>query len=327
MHPLLSTYSSVHGRPSPKRLVQMLGEALRKQQDQWKPKVYRTPLNEELEVGPESRDNIVSWLVQLNKHYKFHPETMVLSTVILDSFLSVVKARPKYLRCIGIACFYLAAKTLEEDEVVPSTLDFVQKSECGCSVAEVLRMERVVLDKLQWQLMQPTAVEFMHIFHAAVLSKSSHLLDHVPHVTPSRQLSILTEKLLRCVGSHRFLSYKPSTMAVALVSLELEQFTTDWLAATLWLQALSRTEQQDLIACREDISSFLSADRCPSLTYLGTPTKATKRKMDDMEEEDDTDMYEGIKRLYNEDAEGSQIIVAVCASDHMPVMQMTAVAI
>lgn len=28
------------------------------------------------------------------------------------------QARPKYLRCIGITCFYLAAKTLEEDEVI-----------------------------------------------------------------------------------------------------------------------------------------------------------------------------------------------------------------
>lgn len=309
----------------------MLGEALRKQQDQWKPKIYRTPLNEELEVGPESRDNIVSWLVQLNKHYKFHPETMVLSTVILDRFLSVVKARPKYLRCIGIACFYLSAKTLEEDEVVPSTLDFVQKSACGCSVAEVLRMERVVLDKLHWQLMQPSAVEFLHIFHAAVLSKSPHLLDHVPHVTPSRQLSILIEKLLRCVANHRFLLYKPSTLAVALLSLELEQFTSDWLAATLWLQALARTEQQDLIACREEISGFLAADRCPSLTYLGTPTKATKRKMEDMEEEDDTDMYEGIKRLYNDDAENSSLLMGGCVADrsqdHLPTIKMTAVAI
>lgn len=27
------------------------------------------------------------------------------------------QARPKYLRCIAIACFFLAAKTCEEDEV------------------------------------------------------------------------------------------------------------------------------------------------------------------------------------------------------------------
>lgn len=330
MHPLLSALSGGMARPSPRRLVQMLGEALRKQEDTWKPKVYRTPLNQETEVGPEGRNTIVSWLVQLNKHYKFHPETIALCVDIFDRFLTAVKARPKYLRCIGITCFYLAAKTLEEDEVIPSTLDFVQKSCCGNSVAEVLRMERAILDKLQWQLMTPTAMDFLHIFHVAVMSKSPHLLDRVPHVTASRQLNILTEKLVRCIGSHRLLSYKPSTLAVALLSLELELFTTDWFAATLWLQALSRSDQQELIACREEISSLLTSDRCPNLTYIGTPTKATKRKMDEMDEDDDMDMYEGIKRLYNEEPDGNHVIAVVCSpergQEHLGALPMTAVA-
>lgn len=210
--------------------------------------------------------------------------------------------------------------------MVPSTLDFVQKSECGCSVAEVLRMERVILDKLQWQLMYTTAVDFLHIFHAAVLSKSPHLLDRVPQVTPSRQLAILTEKLLRCLGSHRFLPFRPSTLAVALLSLELELFTADWLQATLWMQALARADHQELISCREEASRFLAADRCPSLAYIGTPTKATKRKMDEMEEEDDTDMYEGIKRLYNEDSDSPVLVMCSELQELVPSLPMTAVA-
>ena len=28
-----------------------------------------------------------------------------------------MKAHPKYLRCIGVSCLYIAAKTVEEDEV------------------------------------------------------------------------------------------------------------------------------------------------------------------------------------------------------------------
>ncbi len=32
-------------------------------------------------------------------------------------FLVCLQVRPKYLRCVGITCFYLAAKTCEEDEV------------------------------------------------------------------------------------------------------------------------------------------------------------------------------------------------------------------
>ncbi|CAH2301525.1 Hypothetical predicted protein, partial [Pelobates cultripes] len=32
------------------------------------------------------------------------------------SFMPATSARPKYLRCIAISCFFLAAKTSEEDE-------------------------------------------------------------------------------------------------------------------------------------------------------------------------------------------------------------------
>ena len=67
------------------------------------------------------------------------------------------------MRVIGVASFYLAAKTLEEDEMVPTTLELVHVSACGCSVSEVLRMERVILNKLHWDLQVPMALEFVHI--------------------------------------------------------------------------------------------------------------------------------------------------------------------
>jgi len=30
----------------------------------------------------------------------------------------VLQVRPKYIQCVAISCFYIAAKTLEEDEVI-----------------------------------------------------------------------------------------------------------------------------------------------------------------------------------------------------------------
>ena len=47
--------------------------------------------------------------------------------------------------------------------MVPGTLEMVRESECGCSVAELLRMERVILDKLNWDVRTATTLDFIHL--------------------------------------------------------------------------------------------------------------------------------------------------------------------
>lgn len=48
-------------------------------------------------------------------------------------------------------------------KVIPSTVDVVKRSQCTCSVAEILRMELAILNKLSWNVKFVTAVDFLHI--------------------------------------------------------------------------------------------------------------------------------------------------------------------
>ena len=86
------------------------------------------------------------------------------------SNLFILQANSKYLRCIAVASFYLAAKTLEEDNVLPSTRELMRESKCGCSVDEIHRMEKCILTKLNWDLRAVTALDFLYI-----VSKSSKI--------------------------------------------------------------------------------------------------------------------------------------------------------
>jgi len=310
-----------------KRLMGMLGNALQKEATLWKPLAYKATTSLAQEIGPEHRNNAVRWLVQLTAKFHFMPETLALSVTILDRFLQSVKARPRHLNCIGVASFYLAAKTVEEDQVIPGTLELVQESHCGCSVAEVLRMERCILDKLGWDLRAATPLEFLQIFHALLMSNYPHLLDSFVHMTPSRQMAVMISKLQVIAMDQRCLLYSPSSVALALLSLELEQFWPEWFAATITLQKLVQVEVSEVICCRELLSSILMSGRLPSTLHLYAPSKTAvvstiskagaKRKVEQMEEEDD--IYDGIKRLYNEDDGGGGALTVQCTgcTDHV----------
>lgn len=305
------------------QLLQMLGDALGKEIVMWSPKNYVTfsaGETKENVIGGSQRDAGIKQLLDLNDHFNFNPETFFLATSILDRFLTAVKARCKHLKIITATCFYLAAKVMEEEEVIPGTLELVRASECGCSVAEILRMERCILDKLGWDLRTVTPLNFLHIFHALLLSNVPHLLDACGHMTASRQLSLLTAKLEQVMCHHQVAALSPSSLSLAILSLELELFCPNWLTITFMLQKMVQLDNAELIRCREMMANYFAHNgrgcggryvyqsKSPSPPASSTTVKRrrvrenTPQQPTPVMDDDDDNMYDGIKRLYEEES-------------------------
>ncbi|KAJ8260482.1 hypothetical protein COCON_G00162050 [Conger conger] len=336
------------------RLSFLLEKAASREAKMWKVYVPKNPSKQDTDVSPAQRDEAVQWLSDMHCSLRLYPETLSLAISILDRFLAIVKARPKYLRCIAITCFFLAAKTCEEDERVPALRDLARTSGCGCSPAEILRMERIVLDKLNWDLHTATPLEFLQIFHAMVLLCKWQFLEGLQGVNPSQHVGLLTQQLHHCLKHSALLRVKGSMLALALITLELEKRCPDWLALTVNLLKKAQIDSSQLIGCRELVARCLSTHQAslpPNTVYIyhplchslasrergagaaprehpvrhpGQPTgdrahpqgpapsplghpqllrplcKArAKRKVEEMEVDE---FYDGIKRLYNEDA-------------------------
>ncbi|XP_015247230.1 PREDICTED: cyclin-I [Cyprinodon variegatus] len=256
------------------RLAFLLENAASREAKMWRGYVPKKPTPQDTDVSPAQRDQAVRWLTELHSSLQLYPETLVLAVSILDRFLAPIKARPKYLRCIAIACFFLAAKTCEEDECVPSLKELAASSNCGCSPSEILRMERLILNKLDWDLHTATALDFLHIFHAMVLSCRSGLLELLSGVSRSQHLAVLTQRLYSCLADHSVMQLRGSMLALALISLELETCCPDWLALTIDLLRKAQMDSSELIRSRELVERSLSTPRAslpPNTVYIYQP--------------------------------------------------------
>ncbi|NWI14949.1 CCNI protein, partial [Crypturellus soui] len=144
---------------------------------------------------------------------------------LLKVFFSL-QAQLKYLGCIAISCLVLAAKTSQEDEVIPSVKTLAAQSGGKRSPAEILRMERILLEKLHWDLYTATPMDFLSIesttFCKVPLSVHAHGALRAAQTKPSRHAALRTRQLQHCSACHQLLQPSGSTLALVISTLELQ---------------------------------------------------------------------------------------------------------
>ncbi|XP_010073253.1 PREDICTED: cyclin-I-like, partial [Pterocles gutturalis] len=151
------------GPPDSSRLAFLLENALAREARIWKVPVFQNLTLKGTDISSLCYKKAVLWIAETSSRFQFYPETFALAASILNRLLASVKAQLKYLQCIAISCLVLAAKTNEEDEIIPSVKMLAVQSGCKRSPAEILRMERIILDKLHWDLYTATPMDFLNI--------------------------------------------------------------------------------------------------------------------------------------------------------------------
>uniref|UniRef100_A0A667YWZ0 Cyclin G1 n=1 Tax=Myripristis murdjan TaxID=586833 RepID=A0A667YWZ0_9TELE len=147
-----------------------------------------------LRMTTRLREYEVKDLLSLTRFFGFSAETFSLAVSLLDRFLSVMKIQPKHLSCVGLCCFYIAVKSSEEERNVPLANDLIRISQNRFTVSDMMRMEKIIMEKLYWKVKAPTALRFLRLFH-------SHIQE---------QLDL-------------FFPPQPSLLALALLCLEAQE--------------------------------------------------------------------------------------------------------
>lgn len=117
--------------------------------------------------------------------------------VFIWILLLFIKVKVKFLNCLTVTCFFIAAKLEEDVEVsgscnnhmihihhlqnVPSLHQLVQESGCGCSSVDIQRMELIVMQKLDFNLVRAAPLEFLQIVsnHSDVVAYVMWYLVHM----------------------------------------------------------------------------------------------------------------------------------------------------
>ncbi|KAJ7674475.1 cyclin-like protein [Mycena olivaceomarginata] len=99
------------------------------------------------------------WLLQVHTRFHLLPETLFLSTHLIDRFLSLRAVAPGKLQLVGMACLLLASKY--EETVSPAIANFTQISDGAFSNAEMQQAEQHVLRTLGWDLSYPSPMHWL----------------------------------------------------------------------------------------------------------------------------------------------------------------------
>uniref|UniRef100_A0A8C3RFQ5 Cyclin I family member 2 n=1 Tax=Cyanoderma ruficeps TaxID=181631 RepID=A0A8C3RFQ5_9PASS len=160
--------------------------------------------------------------------------------------------------------------------VIPSVQTLAVQSRCKHSPAEILRMERIILDKVQWDLYTETPMDFLNIvIHAMVMSSWPQLPPRLPQRNPSLHVALLTKQLQHCMACHQLVQFKGSTLVLVIITLELERKLPSFLKLTINLHLFLQVNSTEFIHCKELVDQELMCLEPPNAVYIFYPISQT----------------------------------------------------
>ena len=206
-------------------------------------------MSKQADINVKMRSILIDWLVEVHLHFELMPETLYLTVNLIDRFLEKEQIMRSKLQLVGVTAMFVASKYEEirgndPRSHLPSVLSFVHISDYGYTRDDILRMEGLMLARLNFQLTAPNAFVFVKRF-AKVAGIAT-----TPRSTTELLANYLVELTLQ---DYKMLKYLPSLICASAVYLALMTSRRGRSPWTPDLEKHSTYKERDLQACVRDI--------------------------------------------------------------------------
>ncbi|GAB4855945.1 hypothetical protein Ancab_039787 [Ancistrocladus abbreviatus] len=214
-------------------------------------------MNWQSHINERMRMILVDWLVEVHNKFELMPETLYLTINLVDRFLSRKIVSRRELQLVGIGSLLLASKY--EEIWAPEVNDLMCISDMAYTREQILAMEKVILEKLEWNLTVATPYVFLVRFIKAAVASDKEMENMAFYLAETALMYYATTK-----------SYRPSLIAAGAVYVALHTLksTPAW---TGTLKHYTGYSENQLKECAKMLIKF-------QLAAGGSKLKAVYRK-------------------------------------------------
>ncbi|CAI5472598.1 unnamed protein product [Closterium sp. Yama58-4] len=179
-------------------------------------------MNRQSDINGTMRAILIDWLIEVHLKFKLMPETLFLATSVIDRYLAVTPVPRRNLQLVGITAMLIASKY--EEIWAPEVGDFVYICDNAYTRQDVLKMEKDMLNTLQFKLTIPTSYVFAARFLKAATAAANAAAaagvgaDKAVTVGADTRVHALAWFLLELtLPEHSMIKFSPSHLAAASV--------------------------------------------------------------------------------------------------------------
>lgn len=197
-------------------------------------------MTQQFDINEKMRSILIDWLIEVHHKFELREETLFLTVNLIDRFLAQQSVVRKKLQLVGLVAMLLACKF--EEVSVPVVDDLIFISDKAYTKKELLEMERLMLNILQFNMSVPTPYVFLRRYLKAAES--------------DKKLELLTFFLIElCLVEYEMIKYPPSFLAAAAIyTAQCSLYgLKQWTKTCEWYTGFAENQ---LLECSKLIVSF-----------------------------------------------------------------------